>query len=225
MTPERIALVTGASRGLGFATAAALGARGWQVIAFARTVGGLEELDDTIRKAGGPPATLVPADITDKAALPRMGLAIHQRWGRLDLLVHCAAHAPPLAPAPHIDDKDADRAMAVNGLGLQRLIVMADPLLRAAEAGRAVFCDDPVDGKFWGGYAASKAAGRAIARAYAAESVRTGPDIRLFVPPPMPTALRARFFPGENRDSLTAIDRAAEALLASLGLGRSAAEG
>lgn len=219
MAVDRIALVTGASRGLGYATAAALGARGWQVLAIARTVGGLEELDDAIRAAGGPSATLVPADITDSAALPRLGLAIHERWGRLDLLVHCAAHAPPLAPAPHIADKDMDRAMVVNGTALQRLIVMADPLLRAATSSHAVFCDDPAGGKFWGGYAASKAAARALVTAYAAESVRTGPKVSLFAPPPMPTALRARFFPGEDRTRLSPCGEVAEALLSSIGLG------
>ncbi|MEM9196461.1 MAG: SDR family oxidoreductase, partial [Pseudomonadota bacterium] len=203
------ALVTGASRGLGYATALALGGRGWQVIALARTVGGLEELDDAIRSAGGLPATLVPADLTDAAALPRLGLAIHERWGRLDLLVHCAAHAPPLAPAPHIAEKDADRAWEVNAQATQRLIVMADPLLRAAAAGQAVFCDDPTSGKFWGAYAASKAAARALVAAYGAEAQRTGPAVLSVVPPPMPTALRARFFPGEDRAGLTPCAEAA----------------
>ncbi|MEL6233270.1 MAG: SDR family NAD(P)-dependent oxidoreductase [Pseudomonadota bacterium] len=216
--PPRCALVTGASRGLGYATALALGSCGWQVIALARTVGGLEELDDAIRSNGGPQATLVPADLTNTDALPRLGLAIHERWGRLDLMVHCAAHAPPLAPAPHIAEKDADRAWQVNAQATQRLIVMADPLLRAAPAGLAVFCDDPASGKFWGAYTASKAAARALVAAYREETQRTGPRVLSHMPPPMPTALRARFFPGEDRAGLTPCAEAAQALLTAAGL-------
>jgi len=215
---RRIALVTGASRGLGRATARALGARGWQVIALARTVGGLEELDDAIRAEGGPPATLVPADITDSPALARLGLAIHQRWGRLDLLVHCAAHAPLMSPLPHVPDQEFDRTMAVNATATERLIVMADPLLRAAPQGCAAFIDDPVSGKFLGSYAASKAAARALVEAWAAENARTGPRVVLHRPRPMRTALRARFYPGEDPAGLASPADEAEALLAALAI-------
>src|SRR5690625_2165046 len=104
----KIALVTGASRGLGYALARELGGAGAHVIALARTVGGLEELDDAIRKEGGT-ATLVPLDLGDDAALPRLGASIHERWGRLDLWIHTAIHAPALSPAHHIDAKDFDR--------------------------------------------------------------------------------------------------------------------
>ena len=125
----RICLVTGASRGLGYAVARALGARGHQVIALARTVGGLEDLADEIEAAGGPTPTLVPLSMTDEGGLQRLCLAIHERWGRLDLAVHCAAHAPPLAPAAHLADKDFDQTFEVNVRGTERLIVYLAPLL------------------------------------------------------------------------------------------------
>ncbi|WP_118135281.1 SDR family oxidoreductase [Oceanicella sp. SM1341] len=214
---ERIALVTGASRGLGYATALALAGPGTHVIALARTTGGLEELDDAIKAKGGT-ATLVPMSLTDDPALARLGLSVFERWGRLDLLVHCAAQAAPLSPAGHVDDKDFDGAMALNARATWKLITIADPLLKAAEPrATAVFCDDASAGKFHAAYAASKAAARAVVEAYAAESETTGPRVMLFTPRPMPTALRARFRPGENREALAPEAGQAEALLAALG--------
>ena len=210
----RTVLVTGASRGLGRALAEALGAGGAEVVALARTTGGLEELDDAIRAAGGPRATLVPADVTDDDALARLGAAVHGRWGRLDLLVHAAAHAPPLAPVEHVEGKDLDRALAVNARAVQRLIRVTDPLLRLAPAPRAVFFDDPHDaGRWHAAYAASKAAARVIVEAWAAEHARTPLEVRLLAPPPMPTAVRARFRPGEDPAGLTPPEIAARALL------------
>lgn len=211
--PAPRALVTGASRGLGFAVAQALGARGWQVAAVARTVGGLEELDDAIRAAGGPPALLVPLDLTDDAGLARLGRALFDRWGGLDLWVHCAAEAPPLAPAAHAAGKDYDRAMAVNARALLHAIAMFAPLLKG---GSALLCDDPAAGKFHAAYAASKAAARAIAESWAAEVAGLGIRVELFRPPPMPTALRARFRPGENRAGLAEPAAVAGTLLARL---------
>ncbi|HEU0223700.1 MAG TPA: SDR family oxidoreductase [Paracoccaceae bacterium] len=208
-----VALVTGASRGLGYAVAKAFGAAGWQVVALARTVGGLEELDDAIRAAGGEAATLVPMDLADDAALERLGPAILERWGRLDLLVHCAVHAVALSPAGHVEPRDFDRAMAVNARASLRLIGTLDPLLRASPGGHAVFLDDPMGGKFAAAYAASKAAQRAIVTAYAEEARVIGPRVTLFTPPPMPTALRARFFPGEGREGLTPPGTVAERLM------------
>ncbi|MFQ5624965.1 MAG: SDR family NAD(P)-dependent oxidoreductase [Paracoccaceae bacterium] len=208
-----VALVTGASRGLGFATARALGGRGHHVVALARTVGGLEDVADAISAAGGA-STLVPLDITDEGGLQRMAAAIHQRWGRLDLLVHCAAHAAALSPAGHVSEKDLDRSFAVNARATQRLIAMCDPLLRAAPNGTAMFIDDPRGGeKFFTAYGASKAAARAIVESYAAESRRTGPVVHLHRPNPMPTAIRARFFPGEDRSGLATPDQEAARLL------------
>jgi NAD(P)-dependent dehydrogenase (short-subunit alcohol dehydrogenase family) len=199
----QVALVTGASRGLGFAVARALGASGTQVIAMARTVGGLEEVADAIEAAGGPTPTLVPLSLTDEGGLQRLCLAVHERWGRLDLAVHGAAHAAPLAPAPHIDAADFDPSVDVNLRGTQRLTAMLEPLLRAAPAGRFVYVADNRAGQpFFGSYGATKAAAEALVRSWAAENARIGPKVVIFHPNPMPTALRARFFPGEDPSPL-----------------------
>jgi NAD(P)-dependent dehydrogenase (short-subunit alcohol dehydrogenase family) len=215
-----IALVTGASRGLGRAAAEALGARGAHVVAVARTVGGLEELDDAIRAKGGEGATLVPLDITDDEGLARLGAAIHGRWGRLDLWLHTATSLPPLSPAEHIDARDLDKVLAVDIRAVQRLIRVIDPLLRLAPAGRAVFFDDPEAGqKFHGAYGAGKAAAAALTRAWAAET-RTMPlSVLHAVAPPMPTALRGRFHPGEDRGALTHPTAVADRLAAALAAG------
>ncbi len=215
--PDTIALVTGASRGLGFATAVALGARGAQVVALARTVGGLEDAADAIEAAGGPMPTLVPLSITDEGGLQRLCLAVHERWGRLDLVIHCAAHAPPLAPVDHISDKDFDLTFETNLRGTQRLIAMVRPLLGAAPAGCFVHVTDDRAGQpFFGGYGASKAAAEALVRSWAAETARIGPRVALFSPAAMPTALRARFYPGENPGILTPCAKEAARLLAAL---------
>jgi NAD(P)-dependent dehydrogenase (short-subunit alcohol dehydrogenase family) len=215
--PATIALVTGASRGLGFAVAGALGRAGAQVIAMARTVGGLEDLADAILADGGPNPTLVPLSMTDEGGLQRLCLAINDRWGRLDLVVHCAAHAPPLAPVEHIGVKDLDLAAEVNFKGTQRLIAMTQPLLKVAPDGRFVFCADNRAGqKFFGAYGASKAAAEAVVRSWAAETEKIGPRVVLFHPNPMPTALRARFFPGEKPDPLSPCADEARRLLDTL---------
>jgi NAD(P)-dependent dehydrogenase (short-subunit alcohol dehydrogenase family) len=194
-------LITGASRGLGAALALAL-APTHHVIAVARTVGGLEELDDRIKAVGGQ-ATLAPMDVTVPAAMQQLCRSIHDRWGRLDLWVHTAIHAAPLAPTSHLADKDFDNSIAVNVRATARLIGYVAPLLGAG--GRAVFFDDPRAGeKFFGTYGSTKAAQIALARSWQAETARLGPEIRVLQPAPMPTALRGRFFPGENRDRLAA---------------------
>jgi NAD(P)-dependent dehydrogenase (short-subunit alcohol dehydrogenase family) len=214
MTANQVALVTGASRGLGFAVARALGVAGAQVVALARTVGGLEEVADAIEAAGGPTPTLVPLSLTDEGGLQRLCLAIHERWGRLDLAVHCAAHAAPLAPAPHIDGQDFDQSVEVNLKGTERLIVMLEPLLRAAPAGRFVYVADNRAGQpFFGSYGATKAAAESLVRSWAAETARIGPEVVVFHPNPMPTALRARFFPGESPAALSPCPEEAARLL------------
>lgn len=218
---DKVALVTGASRGLGRATAQALGAGGAHVIALARTSGGLEELDDEIRAAGGT-ATLVPLDLTDDDGLARLGAAIYERWGRLDFWVHTAIFAPLLSPAHHIDPAHFDRALAFNVRATQRLIRVLDPLLRQAEAGRAVFPDDPDgrDARFHGAYQATKLAQMALASAWASEASAT-PNLRILTvtPPPMPTAMRSRFYPGEDRGRLTAPTEVARRLVEGLAAG------
>ncbi len=201
------ALVTGASRGLGAACAEYL-ARSRHVIAVARTTGALEELDDRIQAVGGS-ATLAPMDVTDPGAMAHLCRSIWERWGGLSVWVHTACHAPPLAPADHVDAKDWDKTMAVLGTATSTLIPMVAPLLRDPGAQAVFFSDADAQGKFFGAYAAGKAAQMALARAWQAETARTGPHVHVLSPAPMPTATRARFFPGEDRGALA--DPAAEA--------------
>jgi len=210
---KQIILVTGASRGLGFAVGCALAQPDTHIIAVARTVGGLEELDDFIQEKGGT-ATLVPLDLTQEDGLQGLGKSIFDRWGRLDGFVHCAAHATPLSPIGHIDPKDLDRGWAVNARATQRLIAMLDPLLKASGEGRAVHCHDPhMDAKFSGAYRTSKVAALSYVESWQAESAQTGPRVAIFEPDPMPTALRARFHPGEDRAQLASPQSQAETLI------------
>jgi NAD(P)-dependent dehydrogenase (short-subunit alcohol dehydrogenase family) len=197
----RIALITGASRGLGAALAEAL-APAFHIVAVARTTGGLEELDDRIKARGGQ-ATLAPMDISNADAMAHLCRGIHDRWGHADLWLHTGVHAAPLAPAGHVDAKDWDKSAAINATATATLIRMVEPLLKAAPAGRAVFFDDPRAGsKFFGAYGATKAAQIALARSWQAETERTGPKVEIVEPRPLATALRARFFPGEDRAAL-----------------------
>ncbi|MGR3520086.1 MAG: SDR family NAD(P)-dependent oxidoreductase [Roseovarius sp.] len=208
-----IALVTGASRGLGAAIAEAL-ATTHHVVAVARTVGALEELDDRIRAAGGQ-ATLAPMDITTRDAMAQLCRSIHDRWGRLALWVHTAVHAAPLSPADHVDARDLERSIATNVSATGILIPYVAPLL--GREGQAVFLDDPRAGaKFFGAYGATKAAQIALARSWQAETARTGPCIHILAPAPMATATRARFFPGEDRETLAHPRDEAARLLALL---------
>ena len=203
---QSIALITGASRGLGAALAEQLCARGWHVVAVARTVGGLEELDDRVKSLGLPGAgslALAPMDVTNDDAMRHLCLSIHQRWGGLQLWAHPAVHVAPLAPAGSLDIKDWEKSIATNVRATGALIPMMEPLLREG-AGQALFFDDPRGGeKFFGAYGASKAAQIALARSWAAENAKIGPQVRIVTPDPMPTATRARFYPGEDRDTLT----------------------
>ncbi len=205
MTP-RIALVTGASRGLGAAIAEQLAIRGWHVVAVARTIGGLEDLDDRVKSLKLPGAgqlTLAPMDVTNDDAMRHLCLNIHTRWGGLSLWAHTAIHAAPLAPASALDAKDWDKSIATNARATGSLIPMIEPLLRAHK-GSALFLDDPRAGqKFFGAYGASKAAQIALAKSWQSETAKIGPRILIETPAPMPTATRARFFPGEDRSPLT----------------------
>lgn len=196
----QIALITGASRGLGAALARQL-APTHHIIAVAKTVGALEELDDAVQAAGGA-ATLAPMDITVDAAMQQLCRGIFDRWGKIDLWLHTAVHAAPLAPAGHIGPKDLTKSMAINVEATARLIAYVSPLL--GQTGKAVFFDDPRGGQqFFGAYGATKAAQIALASSWQAESVKTGPLVQILTPAPMPTATRARFYPGEDRSTLT----------------------
>ncbi len=213
---QKTALVTGASRGLGAALAEALAAQGHHVIALARTVGALEELDDRIQAEGGS-ATLVPVDLTNEDAMRQICRSIYDRWGKLDLLVHCAIHAPPLSPVGHIDEKDLDKTLANNIRATSRLIANTEPLLKAAPGAKAVFFNDPVKAeKFHAAYGLSKAAQMRLARSWQSECVKSGPEVLVLTPNPMPTATRARFYPGEDRSALADPKDEAARLLAEM---------
>jgi NAD(P)-dependent dehydrogenase (short-subunit alcohol dehydrogenase family) len=213
---EKIALVTGASRGLGAAMAEELSTRGYHIIAMARTVGALEELDDRIKSAGGQ-ATLAPVDITNEDAIRQICRSIHDRWGRIDLWVHAAIHAPPLCPLPHMDVKDFEKTLAVNVRATARLISNLEPLLKAADNGAALFFNDPAKAeKFHGAYGLSKAAQLRMARSWQDEAKTIGPAIHVETPAPMPTATRARFYPGEDRAPLTPCKDEAARILGTL---------
>ena len=212
---EKIALITGASRGLGAAFAEAL-APEYHVVAVAKTVGALEDLDDRIQAKGGQ-ATLAPMDITNADAMAHLCRSIYDRWGHVDLWVHAAVHAAPLAPATYLDAKDWDKSVAANVMATGKLIPMVAPLLELSENGQAIFFEDPnVDQKFFGAYGATKAAQISLARSWQAETVKTGPKVHILTPAPMPTATRARFFPGEDRTPLADIHAEAARLLAEI---------
>lgn len=207
------ALITGASRGLGAALAEAL-CTTHHIIAVAKTTGALEELDDRIQAKKGS-ATLAPMDITNADAMATLCRGIFERWTTLDLWLHTAAHAAPLAPANVIDPKDMSKSIACNVTATATLITYVAPLLSAH--GQAVFFDDPRNGdKFFGSYGATKAAQIALAASWQAETQNTGPKVHILTPKPMPTAIRARFFPGEDRSALTPTDAEAQRLLTAL---------
>ena len=201
----RIALVTGASRGIGRAVALALGAAGAHVVAVARTVGALEELDDEIRAAGGEPPTLVPLDLKDMEGIDRLGAALFERFGRLDALVGNAGVLGTLTPLTHAAPKTFDQVMTINVTANWRLIRSLDPLLRQSPAGRAVVLTASAARKnrpFWGLYAISKAALDHMVRTYAAESEHTAVRVTLVDPGPLRTAMRRQAMPGEDPETL-----------------------
>ncbi len=200
----RVAVVTGASRGIGRAAALALAEAGAHVIALARTQGALEELDDAIRAKGGS-ATLVPLDLTDFPAIDRLGAAIYERWGKLDILVGNAGILGELSPITHIDQPVWDAVMQINVTANWRLIRSLDPLLRASDAGRAIFLSSGAAHKcnaYWGVYSISKAALEALVRTYAAETVKTPVRAMLVNPGPLATAMRQKAMPGEDQATL-----------------------
>jgi NAD(P)-dependent dehydrogenase (short-subunit alcohol dehydrogenase family) len=209
---SRIALVTGASRGIGYAAARALAKAGAYIVAVARTQGGLEELDDEIRKDGGA-ATLVPLSLTDFDGIARLGAALHERHGKLDILVGNAGVAGPSSPLGHVDLKPWQDALAVNATANFQLIRCMEPLLKQSDAGRAVFVTSGAASRapaYRGPYAASKAALETLVRVWAAETATTPVRVNLFDPGPIRTRMRASVYPGEDPMTLDTPEQAAE---------------
>jgi len=200
----KLAVITGASRGLGRSAALALAKEGAHIIAMARTEGGLTELDDEIKSAGGT-ATLVPADMKDFDAIDRLGAAIFERWKKLDILIANAGILGKLTPLAHVEQKVWDDVMAINVTANYRLIRSLDPLLRAAGNGRAIFVTSGLAQKctaYWGPYSISKAALEAMVKTYAAEVATSNLRVNCFSPGATRTRMRATAMPGEDPESL-----------------------
>lgn len=212
---DKIALVTGASRGIGAALALLLAEAGAHIVAVARTVGGLEELDDNIRQAGST-ATLVPLDVMDSDGIARLALALNERYGQLDVLVGNAGVLGPLSPLGHVQPKDWDNIFAVNVTANWQLIRCMDPLLQRAEAGRAVFLTSGVahyGRAYWGPYAASKAALEVLVRTYASETATTNVRANLFTPGPTRTRMYLGAFPGVDPETLPTPEQVSKAMI------------
>lgn len=200
---DRVAFVTGASRGIGAAAAVALAAEGAHVVLVGRTVGGLEETDDAIRAVGGT-ASLLPLDLAAPDKIEQAAAALFDRYGRLDVLVANAAHPPTLTPAHQMKERDWDTMLTVTLKANWRLIRAFDPLLRAAPAGRAIFvtCGAAEGQAYWGAYAVAKAGLETLARTWAAELAKTTVRVNLLDPGPVATRLRERAYPGEDANRL-----------------------
>lgn len=197
----RIALVTGASRGIGRAAAEGLARAGAHVIATARTQGGLEALDDALRRQGLDGATLAPLDVRNGDGIDQLGRQIFDRWGRLDILVSAAGDLGQLTPTGHLEPRTFDRAVAVNLTANYRLIRSTEPLLRKSDAGRAIFVSTgivPRPRAFWSAYAASKAGMESLVRCWADEMAHTPVRAVILDPRAMRTRMRAAAFPGED---------------------------
>ena len=205
----RIVLITGASRGIGAAVARRFAAEGAQLVLVARTTGGLEEVDDEVRKISGERATLVPLDLTDYAGIDNLSAALYKRFGRLDALIGNAGELGVLSPMGHIDPETWDRVIAVNLTANWRLIRSFDPLLRCSDAGRAVFVTSTVGHQargYWSAYSVSKAALEMMVKIYAAENTETNIRANLLNPGPTRTAMRALAMPGEDPKTVKTSD-------------------
>lgn len=212
---NRVALVTGASRGIGRAAAIALGREGAHVIAIARTVGALEELDDEIRRHGGA-TTLVPLDLRDAPAMPRLAAAVAERWGKLDVLIGNAGVLGKLTPLINVEAKNWVEALEVNLNANLRLIQAFDLLLKRSDAGRAVFITSGAatsNRAYWGPYSVTKAALNTLVKTYAAEIATTNVHVNLFNPGGTRTRMRADAFPGENPETLPTPEEVAAKLI------------
>jgi NAD(P)-dependent dehydrogenase (short-subunit alcohol dehydrogenase family) len=220
---NRVALVTGASRGIGRAVAVGLAREGAHVVLLARTTAGLEEVDDEIRAAGGT-ATLVTLDLRKPDKVDALGPTLYQRWGKLDILVANAGVLGPISPLPHITADAWNEVIDINLTANWRLIRSLDPLLRRADAARAVFVSSgAASGKnaYWGPYAVSKAGLEALVKTYAHEVASTAIKVNLLNPGPVRTTMRQRAYPGENPDTLPAPEALVAMFLDLLDVGQS----
>ncbi len=209
----RVALVTGASRGIGAAVARRFAAEGANVILTARTTAGLEEVDDAIRQSGGAAAaTLVPLDLLEPGEVEKLGPAIAERFGRLDILVGNAGVHGTLTPVHQIEPSEWDEVLAVNLTANWRLIRTLDPLLRRSDAGRAMFVSSGVAGgrAYWGSYAVSKTALEGLVLTWAQETAKTSLRVNLIDPGSVRTTMRATAFPGEDPMTLPTPDEIAD---------------
>lgn len=200
----RVALVTGASRGIGRAAAIAYAEAGAHVVAMARTTGALEELDDAIQAVGGS-ATLVPADLADAGAIERLGPALLQRWGKLDIFLANAGILGPLSPLTHASPKEWAQVFDINVTANWRLLKSIEPALKASDAGRVIMLSSGAAHKcmaYWGPYSISKAALEAMARSYANETQKSPLRVMLVNPGPLRTRMRAQAMPGEDPQTL-----------------------
>ena len=212
---KSVALIPGAARGLGAELAQILSST-HHIIAVSRTIGALEALDDQIKKCGGS-STLAPIDLTDENAVAQLCKSIFERWGKVRLWAHTAIHAAPLGPVITIDSKDWEKSITNNVTSLARLIPMVSPLLE--EDSKAIFFEDnTIMKKFSSIYGATKAAQIHLVKTWKDECKSTGPQIYILQPNPMPTAVRARFYPGENRKNLQSVDIEAKRLVSLLEL-------
>ena len=216
---DRVVVVTGASRGIGYFTAKLAASRGAHVVAMARTVGGLEDLDDEIKADGAGGATLVPLDVTDGAGIDRLGQAISDRWGRCDAMIANAGVLGTISPIGHIKAKDFEQVMAVNVTAVWRLARTLEPLLHGTENSRALILSSGAAHSckpYWGAYATSKAAVEAMTRVWAKESERTPLRVNAVNPGATRTQMRAKAMPGEDATTLPEPADVARAIVALL---------
>tara|TARA_A100001015_G_C15024142_1_gene729550 strand:+ start:1137 stop:1796 length:660 start_codon:yes stop_codon:yes gene_type:complete len=209
---KTLTLVTGASRGLGYQVAKLLAHKGNHIIGVAKTVGGLESLADEIATFGGT-STMAPINLEKDLELENLAITIFERWQKIDAFVHCAGIPAPMSPVTSISLKDFERSISVNTRSTLKLIQTLDPLLRQSKIRKAVFVDDTNSGKFLSSYASSKAATREIIKSYREESKRLGIKVITFKPEPMPTSIRAKFYPGEAKKNLSLCELQAKGLI------------
>ena len=216
-TNNKIVLVTGASRGLGYQVALLLGKKGFHIIGLGRTVGRLEKLSDTIAHFKGT-STMVPINLENDDEIERLAASIYERWKKIDIFIHCAVISTPMSPVTLLSIKDFEKSFAINTRSTLKLIQMFDPLLRISKTKTAIFLDDKNSGKFLSTYSSAKASTREIIKSYQEESKRIGTKVIIFNPKPMPTKLRARFYPGENRQKLSSCKVQAKKLIITANL-------